>query len=105
MTDKVVYVLNSGQNGGIGIGNGVTELPNTYANRNTPFQNNLAFSSVSVNPAIKVVGVHNENQTLSKTASVNSFEIRKKPSYLPCGVSPKRGLQLAFSNGNPNFNS
>lgn len=105
MSDKVIYVLNSGQNGGIGIGNGVTELPNTYANRNTPFQNNLAFSNVSVNPAIKVVGVHNENQTLSKTTSVNCFEIRKKPSYLPCGVSPKRGLQLAFDDGNPNLNS
>ena len=75
MVDKIVYVLNSEQNGGIDFGDAdVTKLPITSLEKELAINNNLAFSNADINPIIKVCGVHEENQSLSETTSVNCFE-------------------------------
>lgn len=100
--DKIVYVLNSGQDGAISIGAGASQLPNTYANKDNAFPTK-AFATTSVNPAIKVSGITEENILCGvsvTTPTVQFFEVRSKPTYLGIGLSERRPLHQGV-----NFNT
>ncbi len=100
--DKIVYVLNSGKRNADGtyldasipIGLGASALPSQYANKDTAFPLK-AFAQTSVNPAIKVAGITEENTLCgisSGTPTVQFYEVRKKPTYLGIGLSEKRPI-------------